>query len=247
LKIIISGPIRLILGIENKALIISTKKLSGVEQMSLDLRLLDHTISEPEIILTLRFYHWDGDWLSVGYHQKIIPPHWEKLLDNGLIKIVRRPTGGGAVLHSKGITYALTFKKSSYKSCSYEMVNNWLIKSFRELGLNLQNGNLRKSPITSNCFGTSLISDLVDQDGFKRVGSAQYRKRGAFLQHGEIQTNPSKDLWLKLFKEDAPPKINLDLTNEEIVQHLRNSFLKNKSNIKFKNITIDNKDTKKFS
>ncbi len=47
---IISGPIRLILGIENKALIISTKKLSGVEQMSLDLRLLDHTISEPEIM-----------------------------------------------------------------------------------------------------------------------------------------------------------------------------------------------------
>ena len=91
---------------ENKALIISTKKLSGVEQMALDLHLLDQTISEPEIILTLRFYHWDGDWLSIGYHQKIIPPHWGKLLDDGLIKIVRRPTGGGAVLHSKGITYA---------------------------------------------------------------------------------------------------------------------------------------------
>ena len=121
------------------------------------------------------------------------------------------------------------------------MVNNWLIKSFRELGLNLQYGHLQKSPISSNCFGTSLISDLVDDDGFKRIGSAQYRKKGAFLQHGEIQTNPSKHLWFKLFREEAPPKINLDLTNDEIVQHLRNSFLENKSNIKFKNISIDNK------
>ena len=246
MKIIISGTIRLILEIENKALIISTKKLPGVEQMALDLHLLDQTISEPEIILTLRFYHWDGDWLSIGYHQKIIPPHWEKLLDDGLIKIVRRPTGGGAVLHSKGITYALTYKKSSYKSCSYEMVNNWLIKSFKELGLNLQNGHLKKSIIRENCFGSSYISDLVDQDGYKRIGSAQYRKKGAFLQHGEIQINPSRVLWFKLFGEEAPPKINLNLTNNEIIRHLKNSFLDNKSNLIIENIDFKEKFISKF-
>ena len=49
--------------------------------------------------------------------------------------------------------------------------------------------------------------------GLREIGSAQFRKKGAFLQHGEIQTNPSRDLWFKLFKEDAPPKINLKLTN----------------------------------
>ena len=226
------------MGIENKALIFSTTNLPGFDQMAFDLNSLDLTISKPEIILTLRFYYWTGDWLSIGYHQKEIPSHWENLLSNGEINIVRRPTGGGAVLHSGGITYALTFKKNYYKVLSYEMVNNWLIKSFRELGLNLQNGNLRKSSIKTNCFGTSLISDLVDQDGFKRIGSAQYRKKGAFLQHGEIQTNPSKDLWFKLFKEECPPKVNLDLTNDEIIQHLRNSFLEDNSNIKFKNIGI---------
>ena len=126
------------------------------------------------------------------------------------------------------------------------MINNWLIKSFRELGLNLQYGNLQKSSITSNCFGTSLISDLVDQDGYKRIGSAQYRKKGAFLQHGEIQTNPSKNLWFKLFKEEAPPKLNLNFTNDEIVQHLRNSFLENKSNLKFKEIDIGKDILKNF-
>ena len=246
LKIIINRPTKLILGIENQALIFSTKNLPGYDQMALDLNSLDQTIYNPEIIFTLRFYYWTGDWLSIGYHQKEIPPHWEELLFNREINIVRRPSGGGAVLHSGGITYALTFKKKFYKILSYEMVNNWLIKSFSELGLKLQNGNLRKSRIKTNCFGTSLISDLVDQDGFKRIGSAQYRKKGAFLQHGEIQTNPSKDLWLRLFKEEAPPKLNIDLTNDEIVQHLTNSFLENKSNIKFKDIEIDSKNIRNF-
>jgi len=77
--------------------------------MALDLNSLDQTISNPEIIFTLRFYYWTGDWLSIGYHQKEIPPDWEKLLFNKEINIVRRPSGGGAVLHSGGITYALTF------------------------------------------------------------------------------------------------------------------------------------------
>jgi len=246
LKIIINKLTKLILEIENQALIFSTNNLSGLDQMAFDLNSLDQTISNPEIILTLRFYYWKGDWLSIGYHQKEIPNHWKRLLSNGEIKIVRRPSGGGAVLHSGGITYALTFKKTYYKILSYEMVNNWLINSFRELGLNLQNGNLRKSSIKMNCFGTSLISDLIDQDGFKRIGSAQYHKKGAFLQHGEIQTNPSKDLWFKVFKEEAPPKVNLDQTNDEIVQHLRNSFMKNKSNLKFKIIAIENKKIGKF-
>jgi len=246
LKIIINKPAKLILRIESQALIFSTNILPGFNQMALDLNSLDQTISNPEIILTLRFYYWTGDWLSIGYHQKEIPTHWERLLFNGEINIVRRPSGGGAVLHSGGITYALTFKKTYYKILSYEMVNNWLIKSFRELGLKLQNGNLRKSRIKTNCFGTSLISDLVDQDGFKRIGSAQYRKKGAFLQHGEIQTNPSKDLWFKLFKEQAPPKINLGITNDEIVQHLQNSFLNSKSNIKFKTIVKDHKILENF-
>tara|TARA_Y100001968_G_scaffold328377_1_gene375421 strand:+ start:712 stop:1419 length:708 start_codon:yes stop_codon:yes gene_type:complete len=234
------------LRIDNQALIISTLKLSGVEQMALDLHFLDKTISEFEILFTLRFYHWEGDWISLGYHQKLIPPHWKKLEEDSVIKIVRRPSGGGAVLHSGGLTYALTFKKSSYKSFSYEIVNNWLIESFNELGLNLVRGNLRKSIIKENCFGTSYVSDLVDQYGFKRIGSAQYRKKGAFLQHGEIQLNPPRDLWIKLFGEEPPKKINLSLSNEEIIKYLINSFLETKSNLEIKNISYVKDDIKEL-
>ena len=232
--------------IVNQALIISTLKLSGVKQMALDLHFLEKTISKVEILFTLRFYHWEGDWVSLGYHQKTIPPHWNKLLDDGAIKIVRRPSGGGAVLHSGGITYALTFKKSSYKSFSYDLVNNWLIKSFNELGLHLERGSLRKSLIKDNCFGTSYVSDLVDQHGFKRIGSAQYRKKGAFLQHGEIQLNPPRDLWIKLFKEEPPKHVDLSLNNEGIIKHLLNGFVQTKSNFKIKNISYKKEDIKKL-
>ena len=221
-------------------------KLTGVEQMALDLHFLEKTISKVEILFTLRFYHWEGDWISLGYHQKVIPPHWEKLLEDGVIKVVRRPSGGGAVLHSGGITYALTFKKPSYKIFSYEIVNNWLIKSFNELGLRLQLGHLKKSSIKENCFGSSCVSDLVDQKGIKRIGSAQYRKKGVFLQHGEIQLNPHRDLWIKLFREESPPKINLGLSNKEIIKYLKKSFLENKPDLRIENIKLQHKEIHKL-
>ena len=232
--------------IHNQALIISTLNLPGVEQMALDLHFLEKTISKIDILFTLRFYLWEGDWISLGYHQKAIPSHWDKLLQGGVIKVARRPSGGGAVLHSGGITYALTFRKTSYKKFSYELVNNWLIKSFNELGLYLEKGNLKKSQIKENCFGSSYVSDLVDQYGYKRIGSAQFRKRGAFLQHGEIQLNPPRDLWIQLFEEEPPPPINLTLSKDEIIKYLINSFLKNKSNLNIENIRYSNNDIKKL-
>ena len=231
---------------DNLALVISTLELPGVEQMNLDLHFLEKTISNNELLFTLRFYHWEGPWLSLGYHQKGIPHHWKKLSKEGVIKIVKRPSGGGAVLHSGGITYALTFKKHYYKHFSYEMVNNWLIKSFNQLGLQLKRGNLKKSFIKDNCFGSSYVCDLVDQKGFKRIGSAQYRKKGAFLQHGEIQLNPPKELWAQIFREEAPPHIDLNLTNSQIIKYLTISFLEKSPNLKIDNINYTNSDIKKL-
>ena len=232
--------------IDNQALIIPTLKLPGVKQMALDLHFLEKTISEAEIVFTLRFYYWDGDWVSLGFHQKVIPTHWENLVEDGIIKIVRRPSGGGAVLHSGGITYALTFKKKSYKSFSYELVNNWLINSFDKLGLVLKRGDLRKSTIKENCFGTSYISDLVDKHGVKRIGSAQYRKKGAFLQHGEIQLNPPRELWLRLFEEEPPSQIDLSMTNEKITEFLMNAFLESKANLNVSKIVYQEDDIKEL-
>ena len=193
--------------------------------MELDLKFLDTTINEKDILLTLRFYLWDDYWISVGYHQKKLPPHWIELSNKGRIKIVKRPSGGGAVLHSGGITYALTYKKPYYKKFCYEKTNNWLIKSFAELGVELKPGTIKRSSILENCFSSSFSSDLIDKNGYKRVGSAQYWKQGSFLQHGEIQLNPPSDLWFEIFKENAPPKMELNFSKIHLITFLKNSFL----------------------
>ena len=213
--------------------------------MALDSYFLDKTIDNNEIVFTLRYY-WKGYWLSLGYHQKEIPPHWEKLSKEGLIKIVRRPSGGGAVLHSGGITYAITSKKPFYKNLSYEIVNTWLIKSFSKLGLELRRGETKSSIINDNCFGSAYLSDLIDQNGNKRIGSAQYWKKGSFLQHGEIQLNPPQDLWLKLFNKDAPPKLKLKISNNEIIKFLKKSFIEKNSNIFMEKVNLNNEYLKKF-
>ena len=231
---------------KESAIIISTLKASGITQMSLDLYFLDRTIFDENILFTLRFYLWQGNWISIGYHQKDLPNHWIRLSEEGKIRIIKRPSGGGAVLHSGGITYALTFKKPTYRKFSYQVVNNWLIKYFSSLGIQLKYGTIKKSIIQENCFSTSYTSDLIDQNGIKRVGSAQYRKKGSFLQHGEILLNPPKDLWSKIFNVEAPPTIKLNLERNELINNLRNSFLENHLDLNFKNIHLTDKYIKKI-
>jgi len=206
--------------------------------MSIDKDLLEKTISNNNILFTLRFYQWEGNWISIGFHQKDYPQHWQDLIEKGLINIVRRPSGGGAVLHSGGITYALTFKKPEYKKFSYQFINSWLIKSFAFLGLTLKNGSVKRGGIMENCFSTNYVSDLVDENESKRIGSAQYWKKGSFLQHGEIQLNPPLDLWIKIFDQKPPQSLNIKLSNEEIIKHLKNSFLENYSDSSIENIFL---------
>ena len=206
--------------------------------MSIDKELLEKTISSNNIFFTLRFYLWKGNWISIGFHQKNYPEHWKDLIEKGLIKIVRRPSGGGAVLHSGGITYSLTFNKPEYKKFSYQFVNSWLIKSFAFLGLTLKNGSVKRGSIKENCFGTNYVSDLVDENGNKRIGSAQYWKKGSFLQHGEIQLNPPKDLWIKIFRKEPPEPLSIKLSNKKIIKHLKNSFLEDYSDSSIENIFL---------
>ena len=214
--------------------------------MSIDIDLLEKTISNDNILFTLRFYLWEGNWISIGYHQKNYPEHWKDLAEKGLINIVRRPSGGGAVLHSGGITYALTFNKPEYKKFSYQFVNSWLIKSFDFLGLTLKNGSVKKGSIKDNCFGTNYSSDLLDENGKKRIGSAQYWKKGSFLQHGEIQLNPPFDLWIKVFGQEPPKPLNLELSKKKIIQQLRISFLNEYSDSSIENIFLKPNEIKNF-
>ena len=218
-------------------------ELSGYEQMAIDLYLLKKSFTDHNFNMAVRFYTWDGNWLSIGKNQKEIPKKWFSLAKSEHIKIVRRPSGGRAVLHSRGLTYALIWKyPPRSKRESYVKITQWLKDGLKKAGVDLFLGNQPINLLNKSCFSTSTIADLVDKDKNKHIGSAQYWDKGHLLQHGEILMEPSKKLWQKVFNED-PPKIKNEIKEKDkVINFLKESLGKIWPNLHLSNYTLDKKD-----
>lgn len=153
---------------------------------------------------TLRFYTWSPLAISLGYHQSIYPEHWQHLTYGGVpVDLVRRPTGGRAVLHQGDLTYAVvTSGLSGSRIQVYQQICEFLIQGWLRLGVQLHYGAARRGYIHNpNCFGTATSADLVTTDGIKLIGSAQYRHGEAILQHGSIRLEPDTELFTQVFGE----------------------------------------------
>ncbi len=216
---------------------------SGPKQMAIDLFLLEKAISDNNFNMAIRFYTWDGNWLSIGKNQKVLPKTWLNLLKKEQLKIVRRPSGGKAVLHSRGLTYALIWKNPPRnKKESYLKIAQWLKYGFKKAGVDLFFGNQPLDILNSNCFATSTLADLVDKEKNKHIGSAQYWKKGHLLQHGEILMTPSKQLWKKVFNTDPPKIKNKIKEKDKIITFLKQSLTLNWPNLKLSNYKLNNND-----
>ena len=226
-----------------KVLYLKPLKLSGPKQMAIDLFLLEKLFTEKNFHMALRFYTWDGDWLSIGKNQTELPEKWHKLFSNKKLKVVRRPSGGNAVLHSNGLTYALVWKyPPKNKKESYAKTTQWLKDGLKNAGVDLFFGNEPTNITNSNCFETSTLADLIDKDKNKHIGSAQYWKKGHLLQHGEILIEPSKQLWKKVFNTD-PPKIKKELKEtDKIIFFLKESFVKRWPHLQWSDYKLDKRD-----
>ncbi len=226
-----------------EVLYLNPLELSGPEQMAIDLFLLEKSFSEHNFNMAIRFYTWDGDWLSIGRNQTGLPKKWIELLKKEQLRIVRRPSGGKAVLHSRGLTYALVWKyPPRSKKESYLKTTQWLKDGFKKAGVDLFFGNESVNMSNSNCFSTSTLADLVDKDKNKHIGSAQYWKKGHLLQHGEILMEPSRKLWEKVFNA-APPKIKIEIKDKDrVIGFLIESLGKTWPNLKLSNYALDKKD-----
>ncbi len=230
-----------------KILYLNPIELNGPEQMAIDLLLLEKSFTEKNFNMAIRFYTWEGNWLSIGKNQKKLPKKWLKLLKNDQLKIVRRPSGGKAVLHSQGLTYALIWKyPPRSKKESYLKTTQWLRDGCKKAGVDLFFGNKSESISNSNCFATSTLADLVDNDKNKHIGSAQYWRKGHLLQHGEILMEPSKKLWKEVFNCN-PPKIKNELKEKDkVINFLKESLIKTWPNSKLTKYKLDNKDKEKI-
>jgi lipoate-protein ligase A len=179
---------------------------SGQIQMAIDQWLFEqcHQGQHPPV---LRFYRWEPAAISLGYHQKEWPPHWQTLRwQNQPIDLVRRPTGGRAVLHAGDLTYCIVLPhQSGHRRQTYEYICKFLIEGWRSLGLELGFGTVgRGYQREVNCFESATAADLVTPDGVKLMGSAQVWRGQTVLQHGSMQLQPNAGLHQAVFGGNAP-------------------------------------------
>ncbi len=151
-------------------------------------------VSAGDAPATLRFYRWSPPTISLGYFQSYsdyaaLPP------PAGSLPVVRRLTGGGAILHDLELTYSLTLplEHPLVPACGpnglYDVVHQAFARLLRPAGVPITTG--AHLPQTSShrgpffCFQRHSRYDLL-ADSRKLVGSAQRRTRAAVLQHGSL-------------------------------------------------------------
>lgn len=197
--------------------------LHGSLQMAIDRWLLEqHQLGQPP---TLRFYIWSPPAISLGYHQHKYPEHWQHLIWQGQkFDLVRRPTGGRAVLHQGDLTYAVvTSGLTGSRAQVYQKICEFLIQGWRSLDVELHYGTAGRGYIHNpNCFGTATGADLVLPNGAKLIGSAQLRRGEAILQQGSIRLQPDAELFAQVFGAEsfAPVQLPQNLSIEKVTEAL---------------------------
>lgn len=159
----------------------------GVTNMAVDAALLDHARATGES--TLRVYAWDRPTLSLGRHERARGRFDPARLAAEHVAIVRRPTGGRALLHDREVTYSVTAPVRGVSlGESYRGINALLLDALQTLGVAAAKAARRAPPLRPGhapCFAEPNEGELVVGDA-KLVGSAQWRDGDALLQHGSI-------------------------------------------------------------
>ena len=163
--------------------------LAGPANMGLDEALVRTAVETG--VPCLRFYQWDGPWLSVGYAQPFEDAQRHRLSEAG-VGFVRRVTGGKAVLHGGDLTYSVAAPDGVLPAGvreSYEAIADALLAALGELGVPAQRsaeGSRAPGPGVFDCFAEPAADEICCGDR-KLSGSAQRRTLGGFLQHGSIR------------------------------------------------------------
>ena len=162
----------------------------GKMNMALDAAILE-AVERGTVPPTLRLYDWSPPCLSLGYNQPFSDIDINRLNSRGW-DVVRRPTGGRAILHTDELTYAVIGPKTDPRlkgglMDSYWRISQALFQALITLGLPVE-VHTGKNPLAHHqpvCFENPSEFEIT-VDGKKIIGSAQARKKGAILQHGSL-------------------------------------------------------------
>ncbi|MBI5643876.1 MAG: lipoate--protein ligase family protein [Deltaproteobacteria bacterium] len=183
--------------------LIQDPDLRGADNMAKDEAILRASDFGAVEFSTLRIYGWRYPTISVGYIQNP-----SQLLDFG-IPVVRRITGGRAVLHDQELTYSITVNSESPLfsegiTGAYSIISRCIINALGEIGVeaSFSRGTRIIGKEKDACFhAPSRYEVLVN--GRKLVGSSQRRFKNAFLQHGSILFGVNGDLNARVFGGDV--------------------------------------------
>ena len=165
--------------------------------MAADELLLQHAAALGQAVL--RFYSWDQSSASFGYFQRYADV--EAL--TGLRPLIRRPTGGGVVLHDEAEwTYSLTFPPAHPAwqlkvEESYRCVHEWVRHAFEGCGVATELCSETRATGPGQCFVGAEKCDLLF-NGQKIAGAAQRRNRDGMLIQGSVQaksTGIDREAW----------------------------------------------------
>jgi lipoate-protein ligase A len=171
--------------------LIITPTADGPMNMAIDHAIME-AVAHERVPPTLRFFTWEPPCLSLGYMQPLSDIDRDRLAARGW-DLVRRATGGRAILHADELTYSVAAK------ADHPIVAGSIVESYRRLsgallcGLNMLGAQAnadKRAERTGNskgpvCFEVPSHYEITC-NGKKLVGSAQVRKFGAVLQHGAL-------------------------------------------------------------
>ena len=172
-------------------LIIEDAPRSGSANMA-----VDHAIAEAcaagESLPTLRFYRWQPPAISLGRHQPLAEIDLEAAAAHGY-DIVRRTTGGRAILHVDELTYSVAAPKSEPRveggvMDAYLRLSNALVTGLHLLGVPADKAGAEtkvSKDVSAACFEVPSAYEIT-VGGRKLMGSAQSRRAGYVLQHGSL-------------------------------------------------------------
>jgi len=161
--------------------------------MAVDEVLLDAAVAGETC--TLRCYRWERPTVSLGYFQDSTSA--SQLPELRDLPIVRRLTGGGAIVHDDELTYACALPASHPLASAprdlYTCVHRRVIDVLAEFGVaaTLRGNSEVDRSREFLCFGRGDDFDVVF-GGAKILGSAQRRRKGAILQHGSLLLRRSR-------------------------------------------------------
>jgi lipoate-protein ligase A len=177
------------------------ERLDAFENMAID-EAIFRFHQRKDVPPTLRFYGWTSPTVSLGYFQDVEKEVDVEACRRKHIPVVRRPTGGKAVLHEEDVTYAVVGRDSSPLFPAdvlgtYRVIGHCIAGGLALLGIEAEMEGNSRAPdgdsLKASCFSSPSRYELLVKNR-KICGSAQVRSRGVFLQHGSIlmEFNPFK-------------------------------------------------------